>query len=297
MCLLTVIPEGVQPNKKHLYNGTVINNDGHGFAVIVDGEIVIGRYLSAITAVERFANIRANHPEGPAIFHSRMATHGSTTKDNIHPFVVGGDRTTVVAHNGILPTVFQPDKKDKRSDTRIIAEQWLTSTYFNKHYRFHTRNGRNRLARLIGTYNKLAVLTTNPAYPKNLYIVNEREGIWHPNGCWYSNNGYLPYSPYRAMGVWHSDGTESWYRSEPDKKYVYLDCDICLTDDAVNPDTKYCDFCKSCNDCYESTENCECWLPTYIRASKAITDKPDKQLTEDEWQQVLEDFDNSVKSE
>ncbi|MGW5105951.1 hypothetical protein [Nocardia sp. NPDC004123] len=42
------------------------------------------------------------------MFHSRFATHGFITNQNCHPFAIGGDERTVMAHNGVLPDIVQP---------------------------------------------------------------------------------------------------------------------------------------------------------------------------------------------
>ena len=51
-----------------------------------------------------------------------MATHGSVSLDNTHPFYVN-DKVALV-HNGILHCV-EDDKKNDRSDTRVFAEDVL----------------------------------------------------------------------------------------------------------------------------------------------------------------------------
>ena len=115
MCLLTFLPAAVMPDLTALTNGAWINEDGHGFAIVTTDGLLVHRGMDAHEVIDAFANARGQHPSGPALFHSRLATHGDTTVDNCHPFPVGGDDRTVIAHNGILP---RPSDHPKRIGVR-----------------------------------------------------------------------------------------------------------------------------------------------------------------------------------
>lgn len=222
MCLLTFIPAGIQPDMESLANGTEFNRDGHGYAIIHDGRLIIRKDLIAERILEQFEKDREAMPDGPALFHSRMSTHGTVNTKNCHPFHVGGDQRTVIAHNGILPQVVWPSKKDKRSDTRIAAEDFIPRLGL-----LWTRRTRIAIEKWMGAGNKMVVLTVNRRYKQQAFILNEAAGIWD-GGVWYSNDGYQGYDRFitktgKYYGAWWEDekkDNERWPRE-------WTECDAC----------------------------------------------------------------------
>lgn len=200
MCMLTYFPPMQMPDADRLRNGAESNNDGHGYAIVIDGEVVTGHGMDADVVIDEFMTLRALYPEGPAMFHSRWSTHGVIGESNCHPFKVPRVPNTVVAHNGILPLSAQPMKGDWRSDTRIFAEEIL----MRKFPVLDSAKTRRRLESWLTSANKIIVLTTDKRYAEQAYILNEKQGIWS-EGIWYSNSGYMP--------------TPKWVKM-PDGKYV-----------------------------------------------------------------------------
>jgi hypothetical protein len=225
MCLLSYFPPNVLPDAASLLCGAECNNDGHGFGILVPGEqeIRIGKGMSGPDVVAQFVALRSQFPYGPALFHSRLTTHGATNEANCHPFVVNGDPRTIVAHNGILPSDARPgrigheiilDPKDPskqsiravydpRSDTRILADDLLMKRWD----RLDSRSTRKRLTRWLGTGNKILVLTTDPNYQRDSYLFNAELGTWK-DGVWYSNHSFRSYGrgSYSQVPAW-------WYES------------------------------------------------------------------------------------
>ncbi|MET8779090.1 hypothetical protein ABZV58_29150 [Nocardia sp. NPDC004654] len=222
MCILTFVKPGITPDLDALANGSLANPHGHGYAVITGETITVGRGMDPAAVITEFAAVRAQHPDAAALFHSRLATHGPRRLDNCHPFPVGGDARTVLAHNGILPANVHPRLGDARSDTRIAAEDYLPAQPFGS---LDSWAGRERLERWLGT-DKMVILTVDPAYKHSAYIFNEHRGHW-ANGSWYSNYGYLPY-------LW-ADAAEEY-------------CDNCgePDDDRYGPHCPGCGFCTEC---------------------------------------------------
>ena len=157
--------------------------------------------MSAKRSIKRFLMFRAQYPDSYAIWHSRIATHGVKNESNCHPFQVGGDRLTYLAHNGMLD-VDQP-KDDKRSDTRVFAEEVLPAMggvcSLDNPTIFDMVSGWARNS-------KLAILTLDPKAERQLYIINEKAGSWDDNFVWWSNTRHRPVKKYEWAGSPHSTG-------------------------------------------------------------------------------------------
>lgn len=225
MCLLTFIPTGAAPDVDALRIGAHANNHEHGFAI----GTVTGRGMRAEEVIDEFLRARAERPDAPALFHSRFTTHGTIGPDHCHPFRLGKDRQTVIAHNGILPQRVQPGPSDQRSDTRIAAEEYLPRHPFGSP---DSHRGRRGLESWLGA-SKLVLLTTNPAYAHHAYIFNEHAGIWD-GGIWYSNSGY-----------------------RPDRRLWLSMCGHCRTIDPLRRG-RYCGTCGWCFVCLIPFPDCEC---------------------------------------
>ncbi|MCC3311438.1 class II glutamine amidotransferase [Nocardia africana] len=236
MCLLTYYPAGAAIDTSALRFGADANPDGHGFAIVADGHIVTGHGMNAHTVIATFARTRAEHPDGPALFHSRYATRGAIDLANCHPFQLGGDARTVLAHNGTLPKRVHPRAYDRRSDTRIAAEDYLPTQPFGP---IDTAAGARGLAGWLGT-SKLVILTVDPAYAHSAYMFGERAGLW-VGGIWYSNRSYLP-------------PELRWPARRPTV------CGYCLDRD-LERTSRHCRTCGWCFGCHHVLSHCTC-LPT-----------------------------------
>lgn len=254
MCLLTFLPAGALPDTDALLNGAEVNDDGHGFAIVTGDRILIRHGMSAEPMIEAFVADRREHPDGPALFHSRFSTHGNERDlANCHPFLLGGDARTVIAHNGVLPKVVQPAKGDPRSDTRIAAETFLPA--FGS---LRLRRTRLRVERWMTPANKIVILTVDRRFRDRAYILNEQEGIWD-GGIWYSNDGYRPYlRPHRlgaadSLWVWPSGRYADWTLDR---------CEVCRAD--IDVAETVCPYCGGCPYCGEWPDDCACHTPAAL---------------------------------
>lgn len=236
MCLLTYVPAAVQPDYDALARGAALNDDGHGFAVVAGDEILVHRGMDAEAVIAEFRRIRHQYADGPALFHSRFATHGTVGVANTHPFPVGRDPRTVLAHNGVLPATVHPATGDQRSDTRIAAEDFLSAPRFRS---LERRATRRRIARWLGHHNKVVVLTTNPRYPRQAYLFNQQAGHWD-GGIWYSNLDYRT----RGIDLRH----DSWSLGDG--------CAYCGLAAPADPDSGLCGGCGSCPICGSDPGDC-----------------------------------------
>ena len=262
MCMASFFPGGIMPVESELRSGAEINPDGHGFAIVTrDRKLIIQRGMDADQIIAEFMRRRKEHPEGPALFHSRIATSGRVDVTGCHPFKVGSDNRTVLAHNGVL---FQPGKDSERSDTAIFADVMLP--------RFGSLDSAKKmrnLQRFIGSGNKLIILTVNPARRKTSYIVNETAGIWAESGAWHSNYDY-------AGRWWNDDNYLAYGVTNAGKPKVVrygfsvFACEVCGAYDSVSTADSVCEVCNACNDCKMHIMNCLCYVPRTARVP-AIT--------------------------
>lgn len=286
MCLLSYFEAGVQPDTEALSNGSKANADGHGWAIVAHDRIIQGKNMKADKAIAEFASMRKRYPGQPAIFHSRFTTDGIGGKFNVHPFDVTGYTDTVMAHNGIFPQSARPRVGDIRSDTRIVAEDQIPKYQ----WKLETRRGRRRFGKWMGLGNKVAILTLDPRFRTNGYIINEFLGEW-VDGIWYSNAGYEKPKAYTighsyTMGLGGYDYAYGGYREYswaddmpmddlerrlfPRRELPTLrpDCVHCLTPQTVNPVTMYCEFCKMCQDCDQTIVDCLCYATSFAAELK-----------------------------
>ena len=258
MCMLCVVPPNVIPSKDKLENSALNNPDGFGFAIVIPSEnrIHVEHTMNPDTSIRRFLDMRIKYPESFAMWHARLATHGSTTVDNCHPFQVGYDNRTVLAHNGILPIV-QPTG-DLRSDTRIFAEDLLP------------RIGGVKALDNLQVYNliedftsgsKVCILTLDPEAQQTCYLIHEEKGKIDANGVWWSNDSCeLDYSR-----KWSWANTATSMLVGDDAYYGMVECSQCrgvidpymVEDDEINN----CPYCRTCLWCDSAEFDCLCYQP------------------------------------
>ena len=238
MCLLVVCNPNSTPSKDDLKMGACKNPHGFGFAIDTGEGIISERSMSAKKSIARFLELREQYPNGYAMWHARYATHGVKNELNCHPFKMVGEHDTYLAHNGVLDIHIPKD--DKRSDTRIMAEELLPRlggvSALDDDYVYD----------MISSWasgNKVAIMTNDPSAQYKIYIINESLGSWDDNGIWWSNTSYKP-TP-----------TITTYTHEPS---VY---DIVVADRHFQPtdyeDNKFaCPNCEALIDLWESELYC-----------------------------------------
>ena len=248
--MLCVIPPHVVPSREKLENSALNNPHGFGFAIVIPSEnrIHVERTMNADESINNFLALRAKYPEGFATWHARWATHGVQTVDNCHPFQVGKDTKTYLAHNGILSVL--EDSADLRSDTRIFAEDLLPS--IGGAPSLDNPQIWNMLEDFT-TGSKVVVLTLNPNAKHQCYLLHEEKG-WHDDdGVWWSNDScYIN----KWEGSWKSI-------TAPSTKYEYRD-GFCLVCEELLPANSLdkCAHCKTCQDCYMVEGECLCYKPS-----------------------------------
>lgn len=265
MCLLVVCSPNSTPKREELHAGACNNPHGFGFAIVAGDKIISERGMSARKVIDRFLELRKQYPDSYAMWHARYATHGVKNEQNCHPFQVGGSDLTYLAHNGILDVPIPHG--DKRSDTRILAEDTLPRI-----------GGVSALDDDVvwtmvsrwASGSKIAILTLDPSASDTLYLVNENLGSWDNEGVWWSNQNHkpkpvIPYKPY-TYSYLSSDTIDEVYTPTLDE------CMYChsLVDFDENP--YYCNFCETCYDCDVTLVDCMCYVPNKLRSKQSLAD-------------------------
>jgi predicted glutamine amidotransferase len=249
------------PRRQDIETACANNPDGFGFAIRIDDNIITSRGLNADKVIDKFFTIKEAYPDSDAMFHARLATHGTINNENCHPFRVQGDKRLVLAHNGILP--MEVPIKGNRSDTRIFADDILPAMGIEI-----LDNYSNRLALedWLGN-NKIVIMSTHPALKKDYYILNEKEGMDN-DGVWYSNCSYQPYtSRYTNYSSKYVLNSSTNIRTNSSNWDTWYDDAYCAACDSVLTDKDYyegyCLICDSCIECMATMENCLCYSPEY----------------------------------
>jgi glutamine amidotransferase len=136
--------------------------------------------------------------EHPVLLHFRMATHGSISVKNCHPFDAGNG--CAAAHNGVLNIEpGTPDMTDSESFIKGYLGRFTDKELADK-----------RMVKLvelaIGAYNKVAVLTPNGKF----IHYNKYLGVSH-KGLWFSNNSFEPAWIGPAKNGKLLDAFDDWY--------------------------------------------------------------------------------------
>lgn len=287
MCMLCVIPPNVIPSRDKLENSALNNPDGFGFAIAIrkENRIHVETTMNPDTSIARFIEMRTLYPEGYAMWHARITTHGGTNIENCHPFKVGGDNRTYLGHNGILGVLMAKD--DKRSDTRIFAEDILPAiggvSALDNPQLFNMLED-------FCTGSKVCVLTIDPAAKAECYLLNEDAGKVDSDGVWWSNDscdlsyyGTKWYSR-KSLSHFYEDDFESAYGvrnsntqpvldlSDPGcqpidyaTSYIEYSCDVCRLEGSMSYEQMMkvgaCPFCYACFDCSQDKYDCLCYKP------------------------------------
>lgn len=119
MCIIAIKPAGTpRPNNEMFKNMCRRNPDGFG---MVTWDPKKGLEVKKTMSEEEYMKwVSEVSEETPAIFHMRIATHGSVKKKNCHPFIAD-DRSWAFAHNGILSIQNEKDMTDSETFFRRIA--------------------------------------------------------------------------------------------------------------------------------------------------------------------------------
>lgn len=213
MCVIVHQPNGAHLSKNLARELWQTNPDGGGFAFLDnDKNLVVEKFMKFSSFWSKFETMRSTFPARDFMLHMRIATHGSVSINNVHPFQL--NEHTMMAHNGILHEVtddLDADPNDDRTDSEYFIQEvlkdlprtWLDNKYL-----------RAMMDEWIG-WSRLMFITNDPLLEHTVY----RIGNWEQEqGLMLSNINHL-YQPPEAqargwemvnMGVETTEQWEAW---------------------------------------------------------------------------------------
>jgi len=188
MCIAILNVTGTLP-KQAIINSWDNNYHGAGFAYSDGTRIVIHKEdKDKDKFYKAYAKHRKKNVDAKFLIHFRISTHGTITKDNLHPFLINDE--VALIHNGMVD-FFDHKASDKRSDTRYLCEEFLAKMPKG----WHLSEGVHKFINEVGGYSKFVLLDID----NNHAIINEQSGHWFESN-WYSNSSYKTVSKYIDYG-------------------------------------------------------------------------------------------------
>lgn len=171
MCVIFVLPAGVNIDDDKL--DKAVANNWHGYGIVLKDEgakrLEVRRKYSESNGAdpEEVARILRENDDVTRYVHLRHTTAGENGIENCHPFSVynSNSREVYLMHNGTMYD-FKPALNDKRSDTRIFAEEFVSDLLL--HFEGDLGRGdynypiiKKILERQAGTSNKLLLVSND----------------------------------------------------------------------------------------------------------------------------------------
>lgn len=185
MCIIIDNTTGGTIPPEHLKNAAAANADGLGLAYVENGRV----YVLKSTESADFPRLFEKYNRPGAVWHFRIATHGSEKKSNCHPFCVlskdAGDPVDVVMfHNGILDITdeHRRGKADDRTDSEIFATEFLRPILRANWKLIYKRAFADMLSAVCGYSSKLVFLLSDGGHVRiNEALGEEKDGVWYSN--------------------------------------------------------------------------------------------------------------------
>ena len=287
------------PTRNELKVSCVNNPDGFGWAIVSSQKDVkvldVRRSMVAAVAIDTFFEKMSQLGQSVVAwtFHARIYTHGKISLANTHPFFVGDDELTVLAHNGILPVTIAED--DDRSDSKVFAEEYLPALGgilgLAKQVQYDLVEGF-----VYGANSKVVILTAHPEAKYALLIFGETTGHWRKgkngNDVWFSNHSYEPYSwlgtgtNYRSRSITSTGRYDQFTaggfeadmanlkttlltKREADDATMYTRCITKGCQGLVEEWDDICEKCDTCQSCELDRLACLCWQPSLSARERA----------------------------
>lgn len=127
MCLIICNPSNKRSPENYFRVAAGINSDGIGMAYNLNNSLVIKKDFASLDhAWAYYQNIPT---ESSVLVHFRLASVGSKTIENIHPFIIDNEECPklIYCHNGTMPDY--TFKESEKSDSVLFGEMTLKPFY------------------------------------------------------------------------------------------------------------------------------------------------------------------------
>jgi predicted glutamine amidotransferase len=188
VCLIVISPKGeLFPKDKFLLSAHT-NDDGFGLMWVHDGKVCQFKTMEPVSQWYEYYEALEGIPHA---FHHRMATHGSDSLVNVHPFRVltrehhGQD--LLMMHNGVISgtaAIGRSAKGASDSDTLCYVKEYLRPILRHDHTLLRNKNFKKLIGSHVGSYNKLAFLSSDGVFT----VINRSQG--HDMGSFWLSNTY-----------------------------------------------------------------------------------------------------------
>jgi glutamine amidotransferase len=275
MCLLICGISKEIPTLEELQNSCANNPDGFGFALVREAsggmELVSKRSMHSGVLIDEFAR-EVDSPNTIAwLFHSRIATSGAVNEFQSHPFRVGRDSRSVLAHNGILPLKGENGDSDTAHLARVVVPSMGGVPALHQSGVFDMFD-----SWVEDNNSKVAILSARSDVEYPLLIAGETLGKWRGD-VWFSNDSYrYSYSwntretdsltkPYTSRWAWASDAEYlpvskmhgGALQLPPGANHdLVTACLFC--DELIDVGGTVCPMCDACTNC-GNWRGCHCW--------------------------------------
>lgn len=119
MCVIAVLPPGVELTSDEIEGMYDTNPDGFGYMYARHGTLRVGKTTRWKDVIPMYRKARRK-AKGNLVLHFRWGTHGAVNEAMCHPFMVSNK--LAVVHNGVIP--MKEDHKTM-SDTALFVERVL----------------------------------------------------------------------------------------------------------------------------------------------------------------------------
>ena len=180
MCVLVAKAKNARKiTEQEIINCANSNPDGFGMAWVENGKVKTMRTFNVNEIIRKNDQLRDDQA---IIYHFRIATHGSISKNNCHPFL-SKEQNIAFAHNGILNIANHNDWTDSETAFRFIFLPIL------KHNSISSSEFNNVIETIIGS-SKFAFLQGDETLTTFGNFIKEDGGILFSNSSYKSREWF-----------------------------------------------------------------------------------------------------------